>query len=111
MAKSAHSRRRSTTECSGLLDGGTFTQSYPTKTAIAVENVYSASRLLLGSRTVYPFSPRFQSPQCFAGSTAIDFFLLRGPAGLRLRVEGLRSRGSWGGGANIPNSGGFRSSN
>jgi len=36
--------------------------------------------------------PDFIAPRCFAGSTAIDFFLLRGPAGLRLRVEGLRCR-------------------
>ena len=36
--------------------------------------------------------PDFKAPQCFAGSTAIDFFLLRGPIGLRLHVKGLRYR-------------------
>merc|ERR1712225_54029 len=48
-----------------------------------------------------PSCPDFKAPRCFAGSTAIDFSLLRGPAGLPLRVEGLRCRGSWSGGATL----------
>jgi hypothetical protein len=32
--------------------------------------------------------PDFKAPRCFTGSTAIDFFLLQGPAGLRYRYLG-----------------------
>jgi hypothetical protein len=36
--------------------------------------------------------PDFKASQCFAGLTAIDFFLPQGPVRLRLRVKGLRCR-------------------
>jgi hypothetical protein len=36
--------------------------------------------------------PDFKAPQCFAGLTAINFFLSQGPVGLCLHVKGLRCK-------------------